>query len=67
MGEVLVAKQNKPIHRRVALKLIKTGMDTKQVIENSCAPISWPSPRATPFPAKGGSARCQYFTGLNNQ
>jgi serine/threonine protein kinase/tetratricopeptide (TPR) repeat protein len=32
MGEVWVAEQHKPIHRRVALKLIKTGMDTKQVI-----------------------------------
>jgi non-specific serine/threonine protein kinase/serine/threonine-protein kinase len=32
MGEVWVAEQDKPIHRRVALKLIKTGMDTRQVI-----------------------------------
>lgn len=32
MGEVWVAEQHKPIHRRVALKLIKTGMDTRQVI-----------------------------------
>ena len=32
MGEVWVAEQDKPIHRRVALKLIKAGMDTKQVI-----------------------------------
>jgi len=32
MGEVWVAEQHKPIQRRVALKLIKTGMDTKQVI-----------------------------------
>jgi serine/threonine protein kinase len=32
MGEVWVAEQHKPIHRRVALKLIKAGMDTKQVI-----------------------------------
>jgi serine/threonine protein kinase/Tfp pilus assembly protein PilF len=32
MGEVWVADQQKPIHRRVALKLIKAGMDTKQVI-----------------------------------
>jgi serine/threonine protein kinase/Flp pilus assembly protein TadD len=32
MGEVWVAEQQKPIHRRVALKLIKAGMDTKQVI-----------------------------------
>jgi serine/threonine protein kinase/tetratricopeptide (TPR) repeat protein len=32
MGEVWVAEQQKPIRRRVALKLIKTGMDTRQVI-----------------------------------
>ncbi len=32
MGEVWLAEQDKPIRRRVALKLIKLGMDTKQVI-----------------------------------
>ncbi len=32
MGEVWIAEQHKPIHRRVALKLIKAGMDTRQVI-----------------------------------
>jgi serine/threonine protein kinase/Tfp pilus assembly protein PilF len=32
MGEVWVAEQDKPIQRRVALKLIKAGMDTRQVI-----------------------------------
>jgi len=32
MGEVWVAEQHKPIHRRLALKLIKAGMDTRQVI-----------------------------------
>ena len=32
MGEVWVAEQHKPIHRRVALKLIKAGMDTRQVV-----------------------------------
>jgi len=32
MGEVWAAEQQKPIHRRVALKLIKAGMDTRQVI-----------------------------------
>jgi non-specific serine/threonine protein kinase/serine/threonine-protein kinase len=32
MGEVWVAEQHKPIHRRVALKLIKAGLDTSQVI-----------------------------------
>jgi serine/threonine protein kinase/Flp pilus assembly protein TadD len=32
MGEVWIAEQHKPIRRKVALKVIKTGMDTKQVI-----------------------------------
>ncbi|MCA9126593.1 MAG: protein kinase [Planctomycetales bacterium] len=32
MGEVWVAKQLKPVKRRVALKLIKAGMDSKQVV-----------------------------------
>jgi len=32
MGEVWVAEQQKPIRRKVAVKLIKAGMDTKQVI-----------------------------------
>ncbi|MGB0036679.1 MAG: serine/threonine-protein kinase, partial [Candidatus Acidiferrales bacterium] len=32
MGEVWLAEQKSPIHRRVALKLIKAGMDTKAVV-----------------------------------
>jgi serine/threonine protein kinase len=32
MGEVWLAEQTTPIHRTVALKLIKTGMDTKTVV-----------------------------------
>lgn len=32
MGVVYEAEQDKPVHRKVALKLIKWGMDTKQVI-----------------------------------
>lgn len=32
MGVVYLAEQTKPIRRRVALKIIKLGMDTKQVI-----------------------------------
>ncbi|MEK7756619.1 MAG: serine/threonine-protein kinase, partial [Planctomycetota bacterium] len=32
MGIVYLAEQDKPIHRRVALKVIKLGMDTKHVI-----------------------------------
>ena len=32
MGEVYMAQQEKPVRRRVALKLIKMGMDTQQVL-----------------------------------
>ena len=32
MATVYMAEQERPIHRRVALKIIKLGMDTKQVI-----------------------------------
>jgi len=32
MGEVWLAEQKEPIHRTVALKLIKAGMDTKAVV-----------------------------------
>ncbi len=32
MGIVYLAEQSKPVKRRVALKIIKAGMDTKQVI-----------------------------------
>src|SRR6185503_4026309 len=31
-GSVFMAEQSKPVERRVALKIIKLGMDTKQVI-----------------------------------
>ena len=33
MGEVWVAKQTEPVKRKVALKLIKTGMDSRAVIQ----------------------------------
>src|SRR5262245_18486667 len=32
MGEVWVAKQTEPVKRKVALKLIKAGMDTRAVL-----------------------------------
>ena len=32
MGEVWLAEQQAPVHRQVAVKLIKIGMDTRQVI-----------------------------------
>jgi serine/threonine protein kinase len=31
-GEVFVAEQSKPVQRRVALKIIKLGMDSRQVV-----------------------------------
>lgn len=33
MGEVWVAKQSEPVKRKVALKLIKAGMDTRAVLQ----------------------------------
>src|SRR5262245_45489294 len=32
MGTVWMAEQKEPIHRRVAVKVIKAGMDSKQVL-----------------------------------
>jgi len=32
MGEVWLAEQKEPVHRRVALKLVKAGMNTREVI-----------------------------------
>ena len=32
MGLVFVAEQQQPVHRKVALKVIKPGMDSRQVI-----------------------------------
>src|SRR5215471_16272102 len=32
MGQVWLAEQTEPIRRRVALKLIKAGMDTQEII-----------------------------------
>jgi eukaryotic-like serine/threonine-protein kinase len=32
MGQVWLAEQKQPVHRRVALKLIKVGMDTREVV-----------------------------------
>jgi serine/threonine protein kinase/tetratricopeptide (TPR) repeat protein len=32
MGEVWLAEQERPVRRRLAIKLIKAGMDTKQVV-----------------------------------
>src|SRR2546425_5915609 len=32
MGEVWLAEQTRPVHRQVALKIIKAGMDTAHVV-----------------------------------
>jgi len=32
MGVVYEAEQTEPVHRRVALKVMKAGMDTKEVV-----------------------------------
>jgi len=32
MGEVWLAEQKQPVQRRVAVKLIKAGMETREVI-----------------------------------
>jgi len=32
MGEVWLAEQSAPVHRRVALKLVKQGMNTREVM-----------------------------------
>ena len=32
MGTVYLAEQEEPLRRRVALKIIKLGMDTKEVV-----------------------------------
>ena len=32
MGEVYVAEQSEPVKRRVALKLIKLGMDSREIV-----------------------------------
>src|SRR5437762_1984148 len=32
MGEVWLAEQKQPVRRRVALKLIKAGMDTRELV-----------------------------------
>ena len=32
MGQVWLAEQTQPVHRRVAIKLIKAGMDTREVV-----------------------------------
>jgi len=57
----LVAKQHKPIHRRVALKLIKAGMDTKQVIENFLRSDKLALAKSYPFSRKRGLGTSSVF------
>ena len=45
-GVVYVAEQTEPVHRRVALKVIKLGMATKQVVARFEAERLWTFSRA---------------------
>ena len=45
-GVVYAAEKTEPVRRRVALKVIKLGMDTKQVVAQFLkAPEDWRTPR----------------------
>ena len=46
-GVVYVAEQRERVKRRVALKIIKLGMDTKQAVEIFIGPILRHRPRNT--------------------
>ena len=46
-GVVYVAEQTEPVRRRVALKVIKLGMDTKQVVARFEAERQPTSPRCS--------------------
>jgi serine/threonine-protein kinase len=37
MGVVFMAEQTQPLRRKVALKVLKPGMDTRQVVARSAA------------------------------
>jgi len=54
MGEVWLAEQKEPVRRKVALKVIKPGMDTKQVIARFEAERPWRS--AMPVQGVGGTS-----------
>jgi non-specific serine/threonine protein kinase/serine/threonine-protein kinase len=41
MGQVWLAEQKEPVRRRVAIKLIKVGMDTQDVVARSVSRRSW--------------------------
>jgi non-specific serine/threonine protein kinase/serine/threonine-protein kinase len=38
MGEVWLADQKEPVRRRVAIRLIKAGMDTREVVARASNP-----------------------------
>ena len=44
MGEVWIADQLAPVRRRVAIKIIKLGMDTKDVVARFSTPSAKRSP-----------------------
>lgn len=41
-GTVFMAEQTAPVRRRVAIKILKAGMDTRQVVARSSFYPSWP-------------------------
>jgi hypothetical protein len=57
MGTVWLARQEQPVQRQVALKVIKLGMDTRQVVarfeaERQALALMIPAPPTNPAPRK---------------
>src|SRR5262249_59557721 len=66
MGIVYHAEQTEPVSRRVALKIIKLGMDTKEVVarfdaERQALPLMDHPPIARGYDAGGTAGRPPYF------
>jgi hypothetical protein len=55
-GVVYAAEQTEPVHRRVALKVIKLGMDTKQVVARFGAERQTPAMMDHPMDLQPGLA-----------
>ena len=52
-GDVYMAEQQEPVRRKVALKIIKLGMDTRQVIARFEAEMAGPGPDGPPEHCQG--------------
>ena len=48
MGQVWLAEQKQPVRRRVAVKLIKVGMDTREVVARFRVGTSGARPYGSP-------------------